>query len=105
MANSFAAIFPLYLFRVTGRLLEDDRADSIYQNAIFEMPTYGLGQDAPLDLAADSNHIVKTVPVRNVRDPLVQDRPGIELLGDVMRRSPDDFHPALIRPAGTGWLR
>ena len=69
-ANTFAAIFPLYLFRVTGHLLENDRADSIYQNAIFEMPAHGLGQDAPLDLPADSNHIVNTVPVRNVRDIL-----------------------------------
>ena len=60
------------------------------------MPAHGLGQDAPFDLPTDSNHIVHTISVGNMRDILIEDGPGIELRCDVMSRGPDDLYPSFI---------
>ena len=68
----------------------------MHRYSVFEMPAYGLGQDASLDLASDSNHIVHAISVGNVRDFLIEDGAGIELRRDVMGRGPDDFHSSFI---------
>ena len=68
----------------------------MHRHSVFEVPAYGLGQDATLDLSTDSNHIVYAVSVGNMRDILIEDGPGIELRRDVMGRGPNDFHPSKI---------
>ena len=74
-------------------LLENDGADSVHQDPVFQVTAYGPGQDTALDLSTDTNHVVHRVPVRDVGDILVDDRPGVEFRRDVVRRRPDDLHP------------
>ena len=52
-----------------------------------------------LDVAADALELLDALPVRDARDVLLDDRPGVELLGDVVRRRADDLHAALARAA------
>ena len=72
--------------------LEHDRAVSIHQYSILQVPTHGLSQHSPLHLPADTNHIVHAVTVGDMGYVLVDDRPAIEFRRDVMGRGPDDLH-------------
>ena len=69
----------------------------MHRHPVFQMPAHSLCKDATLDFSSDSNHIIHTISVRNMRNILVEDGSGIKLGRDVMGRCTNDLHPSLIR--------
>src|SRR3954468_14578681 len=77
------------------RALEDDRPPLVDQHPVLEVPADRAGQHAALDVATDLGELLDRVAVIDALDVLLDDRPRVELLGDVVRRGADDLHPAL----------
>src|SRR5215207_2245311 len=80
-------------------LLEDDGPYAVNQDPVLQVPADGAGEDPALHLASEADEIFDRVAMRNVGDVLVNYRARIELLGDVVGRSPDGLHTPLMRPA------
>src|SRR6185312_3384014 len=62
-----------------------------------QMMAHGARQHAALDIAALANEIFRRVAMADALDVLVDDRPFVEIAGDVMRGGPDQFDAALMR--------
>ena len=77
----------------------------MHRHPIFEMPAYGLGKYATLDLSSNSNHIVHAISVGNMCDILIEDGPGIKFGRYVMGHGANNFHASLDRPADRGSLQ
>jgi hypothetical protein len=58
----------------------------------------GAGQDAPFDLPAEADEVFDRVAMGDVRDVLVDDGPGVQLLAYVVGRRPDGLYASLVRP-------
>jgi len=54
------------------------------------------GQDQALDVASDPDQVRDLVAVADPGHVLVDDRAGVEFLGHVMGRGPDQLDPALV---------
>ena len=57
----------------------------------------GAGEDQPLDVAAHALELPGALAVVDADDVLVDDRPVVELLGDVMGGGADQLDPPLMR--------
>src|SRR5215203_5565196 len=75
---------------------EDDRAVAVGEDAVVEMGLDRAGEHEALDVAADPFQILDLVAVANAGHVLVDDRPRVEILGDVVGGGADQLHPALV---------
>jgi len=67
------------------------------------MPRYSFCKHHPLDVPADPHQVFHAVPVVDPLDILLDDRPGIQLLGHIVGRGTDQLDPTLIGlDIGTG---
>ncbi|CAN5519346.1 hypothetical protein BH24ACT22_BH24ACT22_19850 [soil metagenome] len=80
------------------KLLKDDGPVSVYQNAVLKMPADGAGEDAALYLASLSHQVFHCIPVRNVRDVLLDYGASVQVLRNVVGGGADDLDPPLVRP-------
>ena len=59
----------------------------------------GASEHNTLDVTADELELLNALPVRHASDILLDDRPGIELLRDVVSRGADDLDAPVARAA------
>ena len=78
---------------------EDDRAGAVEQDAVVEVGLDRAGEDEALDVAADPHQVVDLVAVADPGHVLVDDRAGVELLGDVVGGGADQLDAALVGAA------
>ncbi len=69
---------------------------AVDDDAIFEVPADGLGEDDFLEVAAEALEVFHVVTVGDVADVLGDDGAFIEDRGDVMRGGADNFHAASV---------
>lgn len=77
-------------------LVEDNCLVPIDQYASLHMPANGSGQDCALNVTANLNQVSWRVRMCDPFDALLDNWTFIQIRGYVVRRSPDDFHPAII---------
>jgi hypothetical protein len=85
------------LSRGSSRLLKDDGPVPVYENAVFEVPPDGAGEDPPFDLAAEAHEVFDRVAMGDVGDVLMDDGPSVEFLGHVVGSSADRLYAPLVR--------
>src|SRR3954452_13626627 len=76
---------------------EDDGARALDDDAVLAVPGDRLREHLALDVAADPSHVLDGRAVVDAGDLLLDDRPGVELRGHVVRGRPDQLHPAVVR--------
>src|ERR1700761_1403534 len=69
---------------------------TVRNHTIFQMITDGARQDAPFDVAALAHEIVGRVAMADALDVLVDDRPLVEIGGDVVRGGADQLDAAVM---------
>ena len=79
--------------------LEDDGPVLVDENPVLQMQAHRAGEHRALDVAPDARERAGALAVGHAHDVLLDDRPGVELLGDVVRGRADDLHAALLRAA------
>src|SRR5262249_18238125 len=77
-------------------LLEDDRLVPVHEHPVAEVEVHGPGQDDLLEVAALADEVVHRVAVAHPRDVLLDDRPLVEVGGDVVGSRPGHLHPARV---------
>ena len=60
------------------------------------MPRYCAGEHAPFDVRAKTHELGRGIPVGDSNDVLFNDRPFVEILGDVVCRGPNQFHSTFL---------
>ena len=89
---------PLTIRRpASGGSGEDDGPGALHDHPVLAVPGDRLGEHLPLDVAADPAHVLDRRAVVDPGDLLLDDRAGVELGGHVVRRRPDQLHPAVVR--------
>src|ERR1039457_563890 len=78
---------------------EDDRAPAVDDHAVVEVQRHRAGEHEALDVAPHALQLASALAVVDADDVLVDDRPVIELLGDVVRGRADQLDAPLARPA------
>ena len=63
---------------------EDDGLAAVDEDAVFDVPDDGTGEDGALDLAADPAQVGHVLAVIDAPDVLLDDRAGVEILGYVV---------------------
>jgi hypothetical protein len=67
------------------------------------VPGHRLGEHLALHVAAHPAHVLDGGAVVDAGHLLLDDRPGVEVGGHVVRRRPDELDPAVVRgPVGVG---
>ncbi len=79
----------------SSALLEDDSFVSVEQDAIFDVPADGSGENYFFDVAALFHQVVDRVAVRYPFDALFDDGAVIEHFGDIVGCGANDFHAAI----------
>ena len=79
-----------------ARLLEDDGFVVIEENAVFDVPTNGTGEDHFFKVAPFFHQVFKGIAMRDARDALFDDGAFVEDFGDIVRGGADEFNAALI---------
>src|ERR1700727_920104 len=74
------------------RRSEDDGAVAVADDPVLAVPLHRAGQDATLDLGALPHERRHVVGVADPDHVLLDDRPGVELLGHIVRRRADQLH-------------
>jgi hypothetical protein len=75
--------------------LEDDGALAVDEHPVLEVGTDGPSEHQSLQVPSDPGQVGDLVPVGYPRGVLLDDRPGVEILGDVVRRRPDQLDAPL----------
>src|SRR5690606_40506058 len=75
---------------------EADMLVAVNEESVLDMQADRPGEDRPLDVAADGLELGYVVAVVDAGDVLFDDGPGVQLLGDVVRRGADDLHAPLV---------
>src|SRR5690349_23158837 len=78
--------------------LEDDRLVAISDDAVLTVPQHRPRQNKAFDIRAEPRKIVDAVSVVYPHYVLLDDRPLVQVLGDVMRCRADEFHASFLRP-------
>jgi polyisoprenyl-phosphate glycosyltransferase len=102
-ASDFYPIHPLFNPPSTANRLRGNRQKTtvlvlVHEHPVLDVPPDGACEDDPLDVAPDLLEFLDGEPMRDARDVLLDDRPRVELLGDVVRGGADDLH-ALVAGA------
>ena len=79
----------------SSALLEDDSLVSVEQDAIFDVPADGSGENYLFDVAALFHQVVDRVAVRYAFDALLDDGAVVEDFGDIVGCGANDFHAAV----------
>jgi len=79
--------------------LKDDCPVLVDEHSVLEVPFDGAGEHNTLDVTADELELLNALPVRHASDIVLDDRPGIELLRDVVSRGADDLDAPVARAA------
>jgi len=80
-----------------GRLAEDDGLVSVEQDPVVGMPADGPGQGEALGVTADGHQFGRAVRVVDPGHLLLDDRPLVQVSGDVVRGGADQLDPARVR--------
>src|SRR5437667_5218260 len=81
----------------TPSSLENHRLVAVHQHAVLDMPAHRAGEHHALDIATDGGEIVGAQRMIDALDVLLDDRPLVELSGDVVRRRADQLDAAVMR--------
>jgi hypothetical protein len=73
-----------------------DGLRAVQKDAIFQIVVNGAGEDASLDVPPFSNQILRAVGMRNSLDILLDDRPFIEILSDVMGGCANELYASRV---------
>src|ERR1700749_3062984 len=76
-------------------LLENDGFIAVEQDAVFDVPADGSGEDYLFDVAALFYEVLDRVAVRDAFDALLDDGAVVEDFGDIVGRGTDDFYAAV----------
>ncbi len=68
----------------------------VHDHPVVAMPAHGVSQDAPLQVAAEVLQVLHHVAVGDPADVLLDDRPGIQLRGHVVRGRAHDLDAAIV---------
>ena len=74
-------------------LLEDDCAVPVHEHPVLQVPADGARQHPSFDLPAEQRQVLHGIAVGYVGDVMVDDRPGVELVGDVVGGRADRLDP------------
>src|SRR6185503_294969 len=77
--------------------VEDDGAVAVDEHAAPHVQAYGPRQHDPLEVASLADHVLHRVAVAHAHHVLLDDRPFVELLGDVVGGRADHLDPAGVR--------
>lgn len=80
-----------------GGKSEYDSLVSVDQHAVFQMPSYGAGEDYFLEITALANQVFHGIAMGDPNDVLFDDRTVVENLGDVVAGRSNDLHATLER--------
>jgi drug/metabolite transporter (DMT)-like permease len=78
-------------------LAEDDGLVAVEQDPVVGVPADGPGQGEALGVPADGHQLGRAVRVVDPGHLLLDDRPLVEVGGDVVRGGADQLHPARVR--------
>ena len=76
--------------------IKDNRLVPVDQDSILKMPANGSGQHELFQIPTFLHKVLGAMTMTDTRDVLFADRPLVEILGNVMSRSPDEFYSTLI---------
>ncbi len=79
-----------------GGLVEDDGFVVVDEDAVFEVPADGLGEDGFFEVAAFAGEVGNGVAVADAGDVLMDDGAFVEIGGGVVGGRPDQFDAALV---------
>ena len=71
----------------------------MHEHPVLEVPFDSAREYDPLDVAPEVLELLDGLPVRDARDVLLDDRSGVEFLGDIVRSGADDLHASVARAA------
>ena len=77
-------------------IVENHRAPAVDEDAVVNVGADAAGKREPFTIAAEAEEIFRLVKVFHADDFLVDDRPGVEVAGDVMAGGTDEFNPAFV---------
>ena len=80
-----------------GALVEDDGAPAVDERAVLDVGAHGPGEHGDLEVAALAPQVVDVVAVADPDHVLVDDRPLVEVGGDVVGGDADQLDAALVR--------
>ena len=81
--------------RVTS--IEDNRLVSVEENAVCQVPPHSARQNDALEIAAFLDQVLQLIAVGYPNDILLDDRPLIQIIRDVMTRRSDKFYTVFER--------
>src|SRR5919106_5672729 len=75
-------------------LAENHRAIAVEEDAVLDVPAHGAGEGHALHVAPDARELGDAMGVVDAGDLLLDDRPFVEVLGDVVGGGTDELHTA-----------
>src|SRR5690606_2955103 len=76
---------------------EDHGPVAVQEDAVLAVPADGAGEGQALDVAAHGHQLLRAVAVVDAGDLLFDDRPLVEVGGDVVGGGADQLHGAGVR--------
>ncbi len=77
--------------------LEDNRLVTVPNDAVLGVGQDSPGKDLPFNIGSASGQLRRRIPVAHPDGVLFDDRPLVQVCGDVVRRCTNQFHAALFR--------